>query len=65
MKHCFDYLRQALMCAADTALEQLQSGEGGLIAGVDGWGTTHRCRDYQKVSNWATSYRASGEGGIV
>ena len=64
MKHCFDYLRQAIMCASDVTLEHLQSGAEGVIASVDGWGTTHQCRNYQEVSDWATSFRVSGDGGI-
>jgi hypothetical protein len=44
--HCFDYLRQSLMCAADTSLE------GKTTAGP-GWGATHVCADYEKVVEWA------------
>ena len=37
MKHCFDYLRQTLMCASDGTLENLQTGpDGAKIASVDG-----------------------------
>ena len=65
MMHCFDYLRQALMCSADTTLERLQSGSEGLLPSVDGWGTTHECRDFQQVSSWARTNRASPAGGIL
>ncbi len=61
--HCFDYLRQALMCTAYLTLETLEHG-GTALAGVDGWGTTHMCRDYQGVLDWAAAHRATDEGGI-
>ena len=37
MKHRFDYLRQSLMCTADTTLESLQSDGGAPLPNVDGW----------------------------
>ncbi|KAM3153138.1 hypothetical protein ABEW05_006470 [Botrytis cinerea] len=36
MKHCFDYLRQSLMCASDTTLETLQVYNEGNKPAVDG-----------------------------
>lgn len=68
--HCVDYLRQALTCAADVTLEALQTPTGstatagGGLAAVDGWGTTHLCRDYQGVMSWAAANRAIDDGGI-
>ena len=59
--HCFDYLRQALMCAADTNLEVLDR-ETRL---TDGWGSERKCRDYQGVSRWAEEWRDSEDVGIV
>jgi hypothetical protein len=64
MKHCFDYLRQSLICASDITLEKLQVDKEGIKPAVDGWGTTHLCRNYEEVSNWAASHRASDSGGI-
>ncbi|TAQ83336.1 hypothetical protein B7494_g8340 [Chlorociboria aeruginascens] len=44
--HCFDYLRQSIMCAADTSLEgETEAGPG--------WGSTHQCKDYEMVRQWA------------
>lgn len=44
--HCFDYLRQSIMCAADTNLEgQTEAGPG--------WGSDHQCVDYDAVLAWA------------
>ncbi|KAM7212756.1 protein of unknown function (DUF3328) domain containing protein [Rhypophila decipiens] len=66
--HCFDYLRQALMCTADITLESLQEPPKGNksvpLTSVDGWGTTHLCRDYNVVRMWAESHRAGDDVGI-
>lgn len=61
MRHCFDYLRQSLMCASDTTLEPLDPELGG----VTGWGVMRKCRDYQTVINWAEAHRASNEKGYM
>ncbi|KAF3902728.1 hypothetical protein AA313_de0202613 [Arthrobotrys entomopaga] len=53
INHCLEYLRHSIMCAADTALEPWKEEEGG----VDGWGTTHMCRDYDELFRWAEAYR--------
>jgi len=44
--HCFDYIRQSILCAADTSLE------GSTDAGP-GWGSIHECKDYDAVLAWA------------
>ncbi|KAF2972112.1 hypothetical protein GQX73_g1417 [Xylaria multiplex] len=49
--HCFDYLRQSIMCAADTNLE------GDTEAGP-GWGSDHQCADYDAVLAWANEHGA-------
>jgi hypothetical protein len=41
--HCFDYLRQAIMCAGDMTLEW--ANWKGKEPRIDGWGMKHRgCR---------------------
>ncbi|PVH68580.1 hypothetical protein DL98DRAFT_440897, partial [Cadophora sp. DSE1049] len=63
--HCFDYLRQALMCTADTTLEELERNEVGEVIGrVDGWGTEHVCRDWEGLKGWAQGHRGTDDGGI-
>ncbi|KAI1802782.1 hypothetical protein F4811DRAFT_527925 [Daldinia bambusicola] len=49
--HCFDYLRQSIMCSADTNLEG-ESEYG------PGWGSKHECVDYDAVLAWANSHSA-------
>ncbi|EFQ95298.1 hypothetical protein P3342_002233 [Pyrenophora teres f. teres] len=70
--HCFEYLRQALMCAADTNLEgtkmqefERADGGKGYVLGSDAWGTKRVCRGFEGVKRWAEKWRSGDEGGIV
>lgn len=56
MKHCFDYLRQSIMCAADVTPEWIQPGENM----TTGWGYTHQCRDFDGLKRWAQKNRVRG-----
>lgn len=55
INHCFEYLRQAIMCAGDVALEGAattfpgddMTGED--RGGSDGWDAKHVCKDYSQV----------------
>jgi hypothetical protein len=53
-EHCFHYLRQSILCAADTTLEpggthmKLANGDT-VAAGVE---TVHTCRDWRQVHDW-------------
>jgi len=49
--HCFDYIRQALMCAGDTTLE-------GKTEAGPGWGSVHECVDYDALLDWANENSA-------
>jgi hypothetical protein len=42
--HCFDYIRQALMCAGDMTIEWPRTEPDGRRFAVDGWGITHDCK---------------------
>lgn len=46
--HCFDLLRQSLLCAADTTVEG-QTGYG------VGWGMVHQCKDMNAIRTWVES----------
>ncbi|GAP88900.1 hypothetical protein SAMD00023353_1700350 [Rosellinia necatrix] len=49
--HCFDYLRQSILCAADTNLEgETEAGPG--------WGSDHQCTDYDALLDWANENSA-------
>ncbi|KAM7214613.1 protein of unknown function (DUF3328) domain containing protein [Rhypophila decipiens] len=56
--HCFEYIAQAILCAADDALEASQPtdvGNGEQVNGVNGENEIHQCRDasmlYRFVAN--------------
>ena len=51
--HCFEYLRQALMCCADPSLEPFEPPEGGF----PGMGFERQCRDYDGLKAWAEEWR--------
>ncbi|KAK3688838.1 hypothetical protein B0T22DRAFT_528068 [Podospora appendiculata] len=61
IRHCFDYIRRALMCAADTNLEVLNR----TTHITNGWGQPKQCRDYNQVVAWAEQYANSSDTGIV
>lgn len=44
--HCFDYIRQALMCNADLTVEWPRTEEDGSRVAVDGWGVEHQCKNW-------------------
>jgi hypothetical protein len=44
--HCFDYIRQALMCAGDLTLEWPRTEKDGRRFAVDGWGISHQCKSW-------------------
>lgn len=61
IRHCFDYLRHALMCAADTNLETVDEE----THTTTGWGSERQCRDYARVLAWAERWRNSSDTGIL
>ena len=56
LRHCFDYLRQSLMCTADTNLEPVDFELGG----VTGWNFERTCRNFDAVKSWAEEHRGVG-----
>ena len=48
--HCIDYLRQAIMCSADLALEIHGPNDADDLGPLDGgWNGHHVCKDYRQV----------------
>ncbi|KAK4140240.1 uncharacterized protein C8A04DRAFT_15127 [Dichotomopilus funicola] len=45
LNHCFDYLRQSIMCCGDMALEGQQTSFPAGFVGSDGWDAIHMCKD--------------------
>ncbi|KAK7952801.1 uncharacterized protein PG986_008529 [Apiospora aurea] len=57
LAHCWDYLRQAIMCAGDTTLEWLHAPPDNI--GSTGWGYQHTCKDYGALFTFAERYRST------
>ena len=62
--HCFDYIRQAIMCSGDTTLEKARTVDGKIVRGVDGWGVEHECRDYDAIYAYGAEHRTNNLTGI-
>ncbi|KAH8721154.1 Oxidase ustYa [Beauveria bassiana] len=62
LMHCFDYLRQTIMCFADTTLEWLPAPPKDM--GSTGWGFEHKCRDFDAISRWVEDNRLKTTHGI-
>ncbi len=58
VNHCFEYLRQSIMCCADTALEGDQTTFPKGFVGSDGWDAKHVCKDYRQVYRYLEDNRA-------
>ena len=52
LAHCFDYLRQGIMCSADSSIEPLETADGS-----PGSGVPRQCGDYDELKRWAEKYR--------
>ena len=52
-KHCFDYLRQSLMCAADSTLEPVDA----VTDTVSGMHVVHQCKDFEGLKSWTEEHR--------
>ncbi|KIM96587.1 hypothetical protein OIDMADRAFT_58898 [Oidiodendron maius Zn] len=50
--HCFDYLRQLLMCNVDLTYETARVDLDGKRRVADGWGTVHQCKDWSAINSW-------------
>ncbi|THH18313.1 hypothetical protein EW146_g2632 [Bondarzewia mesenterica] len=55
-EHCFHYLRQGILCQADTTLEPRTSALPGVVPGQN---VTHTCKDWSQVHAWATERHKS------
>lgn len=67
--HCFDYLRQTLLCHGDMTLEgarqvRTETGHETTVRGVDGWGVVHACRDPASIYAFAEAHRSHNDTGI-
>ncbi|OLN92793.1 hypothetical protein CCHL11_06693 [Colletotrichum chlorophyti] len=58
LAHCFDYLRQGILCAGDVALEGTQTTFPEGFTGSDGWDAKHVCKDPKQVYEYLDKNRA-------
>lgn len=61
--HCFDFLRQTIMCFGDTTLEGQSPYREKFL--VDGNGAQHMCKNFDEVFEWAESVRVEGLEGHI
>jgi len=55
VRHCFEYLRQSLICLADSNLEMMNY----TARGISGWQTERTCRNFDELSDWANEWGIS------
>ncbi|KAK3390161.1 hypothetical protein B0H63DRAFT_519395 [Podospora didyma] len=61
LSHCFEYLRQSIMCSGDLALEGQQTTFPAGFKGSDGWDAKHVCKDYGQILGYLEANRANDE----
>ncbi|KAK2603873.1 hypothetical protein QQS21_003908 [Conoideocrella luteorostrata] len=54
--HCWDYLRQSIMCAGDTSLEWVHPLDSPPNQ-TSGWGFQHTCKNFDAIFEWTESHR--------
>jgi hypothetical protein len=59
VQHCFEYLRQSIMCSGDMALEGDQTTFPEGFTGSDGWDAKHVCRDWNQIYDHLRDKRAN------
>lgn len=61
LPHCFEYLRQSIMCCGDTALEGQHTTFPNGIIGSDGWDAKHVCKDYGQIFEYLEENRVDDQ----
>ncbi|KAF2971374.1 hypothetical protein GQX73_g2238 [Xylaria multiplex] len=61
LTHCFDYIRQGIMCCGDVALEGEQTTFPEGFEGSDGWDAKHVCKDYDQILEYLNENRANDD----
>jgi len=57
--HCFNLIRQMVLCASDTTLDPINIADEDGTPGANGVGTVHVCRDWQKAYDFVTENQKS------
>jgi hypothetical protein len=56
MDHCFNYLRQAIECFADSTVEWAKIDDRGMRHGIQGWNIRYECRDRGALEAFAMEH---------
>lgn len=69
VRHCFEYLRLALMCHADTTLESIDDmtliEDEEEVDGSKKPGSRHVCKRYDRIFDWMEENAVSPLNGII
>ncbi|OJD11649.1 hypothetical protein AJ78_07619 [Emergomyces pasteurianus Ep9510] len=58
VEHCFDYLRQAIQCSADSTIEWARVEKNGKRKEIDGWGVPHHeCKDVRVIEEFIAQHQ--------
>jgi hypothetical protein len=57
VRHCFEYLRQSLVCLADPNLETMNYTQ----QGISGWQTERTRSNFEELSKWADEWGITRE----
>ena len=52
-RHCLDFLRQMLMCNADTTIEHNNAA----LHGIVGFGINHQCKRWDQIYQWTIDHQ--------
>lgn len=55
VRHCLEYIRQSIVCLADTTIERTVDATEGHL-GVEGFGTVHMCKDFRQLVEWTSRW---------
>ena len=62
--HCFEYLRQSILCAADSSIEPAAAKQRDDHEFL-GWNVARQCRDYEQLKRRAEERRAFDAHGFL
>jgi hypothetical protein len=60
LDHCFDYLRQSIVCSADLTVEWARVEDDRTRQRIDGWNIPHRhCKDPDAIEAFVAEHRTA------
>ncbi|KAI6283509.1 hypothetical protein MCOR27_003251 [Pyricularia oryzae] len=59
LNHCWDYVRQTIMCNPDLTVEWRGAMEG------TGWGYERQCKKWEPIYDWLEKHRITNDRGIL